>query len=145
MVLLQVTLYQICYNEVMKRKLTIGIVLVLLTVGGFILYSSSKTSYSSSSGATKSNLQPKLTRAEVAKHSSASNCWVVIHGVVYDATKYASVHPGGKNVLSTCGSDATAIFESSTTSDSPNGSTLKLSSSEANAQIGQFLLGQLKD
>ena len=33
--------------------------------------------------------------AEVQKHNSASDCWVVISGVVYDLTDFIREHPGG--------------------------------------------------
>ncbi|KAL2918137.1 hypothetical protein HK105_202064 [Polyrhizophydium stewartii] len=53
-----------------------------------------------------------ITLDEVAKHNSASDCWVVIHGSVYDLTAFLSEHPGGsKVILKQAGKDATAAFE----------------------------------
>ena len=33
--------------------------------------------------------------AEVAKHDTDDDCWIVVKGKVYDATKYLDDHPGG--------------------------------------------------
>ncbi|KAL7674941.1 hypothetical protein ACOME3_001213 [Neoechinorhynchus agilis] len=50
--------------------------------------------------------------SEVEKHNHPSDVWVVIHGKVYDVTRFLSDHPGGEDVLlSVAGSDATDAFE----------------------------------
>jgi cytochrome b involved in lipid metabolism len=47
----------------------------------------------------------------VAKHNSASSCWSVVNGKVYDLTSYVSSHPGGSSVIKAiCGKDGTAAF-----------------------------------
>lgn len=49
---------------------------------------------------------------EVARHGTASSCWVVIHGSVFDVTAFIEEHPGGKSViLCTAGKDATDAFD----------------------------------
>lgn len=40
------------------------------------------------------------TMREVAKHSSARDCWLVIDGDVYDCTEFAARHPGGAKSMS---------------------------------------------
>jgi hypothetical protein len=40
-----------------------------------------------------------ITPDELAKHNSAENNWIVVHGKVFDVTKFAAEHPGGKKVL----------------------------------------------
>ena len=37
----------------------------------------------------------KISVAEITKHSSAEDCWIVVNGKVYDLTKFAPEHPGG--------------------------------------------------
>ena len=37
-----------------------------------------------------------FTLAEVAKHNTDADCWLVIEGVVYDVTEFLSEHPGGR-------------------------------------------------
>lgn len=48
---------------------------------------------------------------EIAKHNKPNDCWVVVNGVVLDATSFLPDHPGGKNaILLYAGKDATAEF-----------------------------------
>ncbi|KAF2754409.1 L-lactate dehydrogenase [Pseudovirgaria hyperparasitica] len=50
--------------------------------------------------------------AEVAKHSTAESCWVVLYGAVYDVTKFIPSHPGGsKVILQLAGQDATEEYD----------------------------------
>lgn len=52
-----------------------------------------------------------ITKAQVAKHSSGSDCWSIINKKVYNLTSYVSSHPGGSAVInSICGKDGTAAF-----------------------------------
>jgi len=52
------------------------------------------------------------TLAEVAKHNKATDCWVVINGIVLDVTKFLALHPGGQGVLLMMGGkDASKQFE----------------------------------
>ncbi|KAM5464547.1 putative L-lactate dehydrogenase (cytochrome) [Microsporum ferrugineum] len=54
----------------------------------------------------------KLTGEEIAKHSSPSSCWVVVHGHAYDVTDFLPEHPGGQQIiLKHAGKDATAEFD----------------------------------
>lgn len=52
------------------------------------------------------------TLEDVAPHSKAEDCWIVIEGNVYDMTPYIQkqIHPGGAAILFGCGKDATAVF-----------------------------------
>lgn len=53
-----------------------------------------------------------LTGIEVAKHNSASDCWVIVHGRAYDVTDFLPEHPGGsKIILKYAGKDATDEFD----------------------------------
>ncbi|KAH8889659.1 FMN-dependent dehydrogenase [Thozetella sp. PMI_491] len=53
-----------------------------------------------------------LTGAEVAKHNTAQDCWVIIHGKAYDITEFLPEHPGGmKIILKYAGKDATEEFD----------------------------------
>lgn len=36
-----------------------------------------------------------ISREELAQHNTEHDCWVVIHGRVYDCSKFIKVHPGG--------------------------------------------------
>jgi cytochrome b involved in lipid metabolism len=75
-----------------------------------------------------------LTTAEIAKHSTTSNCWIIISGKVYDVTKYLVQHPGGvASITPSCGKDATQAFAS-------RGGT-GTHSSTANMLLSNFLIG----
>jgi cytochrome b involved in lipid metabolism len=51
------------------------------------------------------------TKAQVAKHSTASDCWSIVNKNVYNLTTYVSSHPGGAAVIQAiCGKDGTAAF-----------------------------------
>merc|ERR1711972_849305 len=51
------------------------------------------------------------TLEEVAKHTSKSDCWVVVNGEVLDVTKFLSEHPGGElAILTFAGKDASEEF-----------------------------------
>ena len=54
-----------------------------------------------------------FTIAEVAKHASAEDCWLLINDRVYDVTSYiaGSKHPGGAAILQGCGQEnGTELF-----------------------------------
>lgn len=72
-----------------------------------ITTTSTTTTTESTTTTTKS-----ITLADVAKHSTESDCRTAINGKVYDVTAFFGKHPGGdKNILRTCGIDATQVFE----------------------------------
>jgi len=53
-----------------------------------------------------------LSMTELAKHSSSSDCWLLISGSVYDVTSFIQRHPGGaQRIISNCGRDATTAFQ----------------------------------
>eukprot|EP00929_Paragymnodinium_shiwhaense_P054075 TRINITY_DN270_c0_g1_i9.p2 TRINITY_DN270_c0_g1~~TRINITY_DN270_c0_g1_i9.p2 ORF type:complete len:152 (+),score=55.55 TRINITY_DN270_c0_g1_i9:74-529(+) len=55
---------------------------------------------------------PTMSMAEVAKHNTKEDCWVVLHGKAYDLTKFARAHPGGsKLIYDNGGKDATLLFD----------------------------------
>ncbi|CAK9869535.1 unnamed protein product [Sphagnum jensenii] len=67
---------------------------------------------------------------EVAQHKAQDDCWMVIHGKVYDVTKFLDDHPGGDEVLlQTAGTDATDEFDDAGHSDN------------AKVQMEDFYLG----
>ncbi|XP_064375942.1 cytochrome b5 isoform X2 [Dromaius novaehollandiae] len=55
---------------------------------------------------------PVFTLEEVARRNCSREAWLVIHGRVYDVTRFLEEHPGGEEVLlEQAGRDATESFE----------------------------------
>jgi len=53
-----------------------------------------------------------VTLEELKEHTSKDNLWVLLHGKVYDVSKFLDEHPGGDEViLAEKGTDATEAFE----------------------------------
>ncbi|CAN3376661.1 hypothetical protein DIURU_004449 [Diutina rugosa] len=49
---------------------------------------------------------------EVAQHNTKDDCWVIIHGKVYDVTEFLPEHPGGPSIIiKYAGKDATKAFD----------------------------------
>jgi cytochrome b involved in lipid metabolism len=49
---------------------------------------------------------------ELKLHSTADDCWVAMHGGVYDLTAYANLHPGGADfITSYAGTDCTDDYD----------------------------------
>ena len=65
-------------------------------------------------GETVKGLHEKVlqeyTFADVAKHNSQGDVWIVVKGKVYDVTPYVEEHPGGLAILRNAGGDATEGF-----------------------------------
>ncbi|KAJ2818448.1 Cytochrome b5 type B (outer mitochondrial membrane) [Coemansia furcata] len=52
------------------------------------------------------------TGEQIKQHSTREDIWIVVHGKVYDVTKFLDEHPGGEEViLEHAGIDATEAFE----------------------------------
>ncbi|MEZ4316782.1 MAG: cytochrome b5-like heme/steroid binding domain-containing protein [Myxococcota bacterium] len=54
---------------------------------------------------------PVVSAEALASHARADDCWIALHGEVFDVTDFAPAHPGGPVLLDVCGTDATALFE----------------------------------
>ncbi|KAJ5772228.1 hypothetical protein N7520_002757 [Penicillium odoratum] len=72
--------------------------------------------------------------ADVAAHNTRTDLWVIIHGKVYDLTKYVRDHPGGADVLyDVAGLDATEAYDEVGHSE------------DADEILETFLIGTVKD
>jgi cytochrome b involved in lipid metabolism len=79
--------------------------------------SPSQSKSASPSASTKSGLT-QLTLEEVQKRNSATSCWSIVYGNVFDLTKWITKHPGGaEKIRAICGKDGTASFERQHTGD----------------------------
>jgi hypothetical protein len=56
--------------------------------------------------------EPAFTMDEVSQHASATDCWTVVNGNVYDVTPFVNRHPGGTAAIEMlCGGDGTSMFD----------------------------------
>jgi len=89
---------------------------------------------------TKTPVTPTTTTtssyslATVATHNSATDCWTIIGGNVYNVTSWINQHPGGKQaIISLCGKDGTQAF------DNQHGGQAKPAT-----ELKSFLIGKLQ-
>jgi len=53
-----------------------------------------------------------VSLSELAKHNSTDDCWIAIHGLVYDLTDFAQEHPAGpESIHDLAGKDGTEAFQ----------------------------------
>lgn len=125
-----------------RTEVTIGILLTAVMIGT-TLYGGVSTPPSApapirtanTASPTGNGTPVRLNADEVAKHTTASDCWFIIAGNVYDVSGYASAHPGGaREITSYCGKDATGAFATKGRRGQPH-------SSRANTDLASFLLG----
>ena len=54
-----------------------------------------------------------ISASELRKHNVPEDCWVAIHGLVYDLTDFADEHPAGaESITDLAGKDGTEAFSS---------------------------------
>lgn len=56
---------------------------------------------------------PEISSTELGKHNTEDDCWVAIHGNVYDLSDFAESHPpGAESIFKLGGIDGTEAFQS---------------------------------
>jgi len=74
------------------------------------------------------------SESDVKHHTSEKDCWMIIHGLVYDVTKFLEDHPGGPEILlQNAGTDATNEFEQ------------VFHSAQARSQLADYIVGIAKE
>ena len=69
------------------------------------------TTTSASAGTKITTLKRSVALSELQQHSTPEDCWVAIHGVVYDMTEFADEHPAGpQSIHELAGKDGTEAF-----------------------------------
>ena len=115
-------------------------VVTAILTAGLVFYQNTKinnTKFNDATiGSTTTPIGIKVT--EVVKHSSPSDCWMIINNKVYNLSNYDVQHPGGADQIdSYCGKDATTAYD---TKGRPGGSP---HSSYADSLLSQFYVGDL--
>ena len=100
----------------MKYLTLVAITIFILTIGtvGVLSLLFPNATYAPTSSANANQTTPSVfTAAEVAKHGSKTDCYLIIKSTVYDVTSYIGVHPGGAGeITNRCGGEVTGIFTS---------------------------------
>jgi len=52
-----------------------------------------------------------ITNEELATHNKDTDCWIAVHGHVYDVSSWHHLHPGGPIIMDYAGQDASDQFE----------------------------------
>ena len=55
--------------------------------------------WTSSNSPTPRKMAKQFTLEEINKHTDEEDCWIVIHGNVYNVTDFLDSHPGGPEYL----------------------------------------------
>lgn len=76
-----------------------------------IVSSPSGSSQTTASNVATSKAPRKVSVSELQQHNTPDNCWVAIHGTVYDMTTFAEEHPAGpESIHALAGKDGTEAF-----------------------------------
>ena len=124
-----------------KNELIIGLIGSVIVIGATVFYGiqykSNIPNPTRSIANTSSPSSPiTLSVSEVAKHSSASDCWQIINGGVYQVTEYLNTHPGGASrMIPYCGTDATVAYD---TKDGRGSHSLQAAQDLASLKLGNL-------
>ena len=76
----------------------------------------------------------RFSLTEVARHSSAEDCWMAINGTVYNFTAYLPEHPSKPSfILPWCGREASDAYQTKTRG--------RAHSTQANQALAAFAIG----
>ena len=97
-----------------RRSRLVALILGLLALAGigvavYFILDKKEVSFSKE---VNPNFMGTVSLSMLEEHDTPEDCWLLIHGSVYDLTEYAWEHPGGPEwIHDWCGRDGTrAIF-----------------------------------
>lgn len=103
----------------MKKIVSISLIILAIAVVGFIgvnLLNKPQPQVNTQNQQENVNQNQqtetkKITLAEISTHNTASDCWQIINGKVYNATEILKIHKNATQlVLPLCGKDVTTAF-----------------------------------
>ena len=116
-----------------KAKAAITLVVGEKEIPGDVVRGAKATTPTPTASATPTPTSNALTLARVKENNTASSCWSIINGNVYNLTTWISSHPGGKSAItSLCGIDGTSAFNSQHRNES-----------RPESRLATYLLGKL--
>jgi cytochrome b involved in lipid metabolism len=103
------------YSGQRRARLTSMIVgMIVLVVAGlsvFLYLDRNGIRFGNKSPSSSLAFLGTVSSSELAVHDVPNDCWLALHGNVYDLTQYAPQHPGGAELITNwCGADGTAAF-----------------------------------
>jgi len=109
---------------------------------GLVFYQANKGGVQTPDAGAPAGINPAgnvvLSMQEIAKHNSASDCWMIFLGKVYDVTSALSSHPASPAAITPyCGKDGTEAFK---TKDKP---TPKDHSAQAHGWLDGLYIGDI--
>ena len=131
----------------MKSKYLVGVFLFIfwmmataLVTAGLLSRQPAKQATCALSNNSSANSSPgpatALTTEEVAKHTTANDCWMIVNGKVYDLTSLVATHSGGsQQILNDCGRDGSVGFNTKYQGTPHSGG--------AQSMMASYLLGDL--
>jgi cytochrome b involved in lipid metabolism len=124
------------------KRVAIAIIALVVLVGGVIAIGKVPQSKSPTAVTSNKACSAGCSAADIVKHNSVSDCWVIYSGKVYDITTYTNQHPGGSSVYNaqTCGHDVTAYLQGDATAAGRSHSH----SAKAYYTLAQFEIGTVK-
>lgn len=94
-------------SHYMNKKIPIILIISIVGVAMFFILTK-QTNVTNTNTAIASKT---FSLEEVAKHNTKSDCWIVIHSSVIDATTFIASGKHNPEILRGCGMDATSMFE----------------------------------
>ncbi len=125
-----------------ETKALITVILIVATGGVFFVLSKDKTEISDTKTNTPESVLATYSTKDVAEHKTKSDCWTIIKGSVYNISSYVQGHPGGENILSACGVDATDYFNGAKKGQE-GGTNDHNEDSQALSQLSRLKIGEL--
>ncbi len=132
----------------MKKLTTISLIIfsiitTAILTAGLVFYQNNKNnapalnnSGSNSPIGAKTTPGITLNMAEIAKHNSITDCWMIINNKVYNVSSYLFGHPGGAgSMMPYCGKEATRAFDTKDRN--------RPHSSYANSLLANYYVGDL--
>ena len=142
----------------MKKLSTISLIIFIIFVtailtAGLVFYQNTKVQTAGNTpinivAQTITQVNPtnnrlSLNMAEIAKHNSSTDCWLLISGKVYNITSFFGSHPGGDRTMApTCVTDATIAYATKDPNASSTGGRGG-HSSKAKSMLSNYYLGDL--
>ena len=124
-------------NKTTKIALSIVILVAIVAAAGYALSDKDDMSYGDQAKTTAPMVTATTTYtlADVAAHSTPTDCWIAVNGNVLNVTEFIAkgLHPNDK-IENGCGKDATAMFEA----------VKKHDGGKAQAALQQYQIGILQ-